>query len=149
MSFKEAKETVALWLHKKDELQQAFMVAEDGFYKTFFGGKKRISWGNFEPTVGDDFRKIKCFGTLMAHLKKWKLLPNEKQSEAKKEEIPQNPNDKEQNTIVEDKKGQKGNGKRHYCPGVHQIDERKRTLKAETPYCKERRIREHVGSTVP
>ena len=40
----------------------------------------------------------------MAHLKKWKLLPNEKQSEAKKEEIPQNPNDKEQNTIVEDKK---------------------------------------------
>ena len=86
MSFKEAKETVALWLHKKDELQQAFMVAEDGFYKTFFGGKKRISWGNFEPTVGDDFRKIECFDILMFRLKKWKLLPEE------------------QSTIVEDKK---------------------------------------------
>ena len=97
MSFKEAKETVALWLHKKDELQQAFMVAEDGFYKTFFGGKKRISWGNFKPTVGDDFRKIECFGTLMAHLKKWKLLPEEKKEEAGKNNI-------SGNTIIEDKK---------------------------------------------
>ena len=98
MSFKEAKETVALWLHKKDELQQAFMVAEDGFYKTFFGGKKRISWGNFEPTVGGDFRKIECFATLMFRLKKWKLLPEEKKEEAGKNNI-------SGNTIIEDKKG--------------------------------------------
>ena len=87
---------------ERDKLQQAFTVAEGGFYKTFFGGK--ISQWEFRPTVGDDFRTIECFESLMFRLKKWGLLPNEKQSEAKKEEVPQNPNDKEQNTIVEDKK---------------------------------------------
>lgn len=104
MSIEEAREIVAHWLLERDKLQQAFTVAEGGFYKTFFGGKRRISQWEFRPTVGDDFRKIECFEILMFRLKKWGLLPNEKQSEAKKEEVPQNPNDKEQNTIVEDKK---------------------------------------------
>jgi hypothetical protein len=104
MFLAEAKKIIAHWLLEKDKLQQAFTVAEGGFYNTFFGGKKRIPWGNFEQTAGDGFRKIECFDTLMFRLKKWTLLPDEKQPEAKKEKLPQNPIDKEQNTIVEDKK---------------------------------------------
>ena len=99
----EAKEIVAHWLLEKDKLQQAFTVAEGGFYNTFFGGKKRISWGNFEPTVGDGFRKIECFDTLMFRLKKWKLLPDAKQPQkGKKEEAEKN--NISENTIVEDQK---------------------------------------------
>jgi len=97
MSIEEAKEIVAHWLLEKDKLQQAFTVAEGGFYKTFFGGKRRISQWKFEPTVGDDFRKIECFDTLMFRLKKWKLLPEEKKEEAGKNNI-------SGNTIIEDKK---------------------------------------------
>ena len=103
MSLAEAKEIIAHWLLEKDKLQQAFTVAEGGFYNTFFGGKKRISWGNFEPTVGDGFRKIECFDTLMFRLKKWKLLPDEKQPrKGKKEEAEKN--NISENTIVEDQK---------------------------------------------
>ena len=103
MSIKEAREIVAHWLLERDKLQQAFTVAEGGFYKTFFGGKRQISQWEFESAVDNDFREIRCFGTLMFRLGKWKLLPEEgKPQEEKKEEAGKN--NISENTIIEDKK---------------------------------------------
>ena len=103
MSIKEAREIVAHWLLERDKLQQAFTVAEGGFYETFFGGKRQISQWEFESAVDNDFRKIRCFGTLMFRLKKWELLPEEgKPQEEKKEEAGKN--NISENTIIEDKK---------------------------------------------
>lgn len=100
-AFESAQKQVTEWRQKCEEYRQKFLVAEGNFYRTFFGGKKKDLQGNYVRTFGG-VNQPECLDILRDRLKDYGLW--EQLQAKKKEEVPQNPNDKEQNTIVEGEK---------------------------------------------
>ena len=100
-AFENAKKQASEWCKKREEYRQKFLVAIADFYNTFFGCEKEDCQVNNGKTFGS-LKKPKCLRILRERLQTYCLW--EEPQVKKKEEVPQNPNDKEQNSIVEDKK---------------------------------------------
>ena len=100
-AFENAKKQASEWCKKREEYRQKFLAAIADFYNAFFGWEKEDCQVNNSKTFGS-LKKPKCLRILRERLQTYCLW--EEPQVKKKEEVPQNPNDKEQNTIVEDKK---------------------------------------------
>ena len=97
-----AAKQVTEWRLKQEEYVQEFRAADVNFYGAFFGVEKKEHDGKYIPTAIGAVKQPGCMDVLENLLKDYGLW--ESIVWKKKKEIPQNPNDKEQNTIVEDKK---------------------------------------------
>ncbi len=100
-AFENAKKQALEWCKKREEYRKKFLEAIADFYNTFFGWKKEDCQVNNGKTFGS-LKKPKCLRILRQRLQAYGLW--EEPQAKTEEEVSQNPNDKEQNTIVEDKK---------------------------------------------
>lgn len=97
-----AMKQVTAWRWKQEEYVQKLRSVDSDFYDTFFGKKEKNDHGKYMPTAITAVKQPACMDVLEGLLRDYGLW--EPIVWEKKEEVPQSPNDKEQNTIIEDKK---------------------------------------------